>query len=142
MDEWYEEEEQVFVHPRDPYHRIDVLQSSRHVRVEVNGEVVAETQRPMVLFETGLPPRYYIPEEDIRMELLEESEETTRCPYKGVASYYSVEVGDERVEDLVWYYPEPIPEAARIKGLLCFFNEKVDLEVDGEEQERPRTQWS
>jgi uncharacterized protein (DUF427 family) len=142
MDEWYEEEVQVFVHPRDPYHRIDVLQSSRHVRVEVNGEVVAETQRPMVLFETGLPPRYYIPEEDIRMELLEESEETTRCPYKGVASYYSVEVGDERVEDLVWYYPEPIPEAARIKGLLCFFNEKVDLEVDGEEQERPRTQWS
>jgi uncharacterized protein (DUF427 family) len=119
-----------------------VLQSSRHLKVRVNGEVVAETERPKILFETGLPPRYYIPPEDVRMDLLEGSEKTTRCPYKGVASYYSVEAGGERVEDLVWYYPEPIPEAPKIRGLLCFFNEKVDLEVDGEAQERPRTQWS
>ena len=142
MDHWYEEDEEVFVHPRDPYHRVDVLESSRHVRVKVAGEVVAETQRPTILFEAGLPPRYYILEEDVRMELLEASEKTTQCPYKGVASYYSVEAGDGRVEDLVWYYPEPIPEAAKIEGLLAFFNERVDLEVDGEKQERPRTQWS
>jgi uncharacterized protein (DUF427 family) len=142
MDAWYEEEEQVFVHPKDPYHRVDVLDSSRHVRVTVNGEVVAETDRPVVLFETGLPPRYYIPSEDVREEALVESEKTTRCPYKGVASYYSVEAGGGREEDLVWYYPEPLPEVGKVGGRLCFFNEKVDLEVDGEAQERPRTQWS
>jgi uncharacterized protein (DUF427 family) len=142
MDHWYEEDEEVFVHPRDPYHRIDILESSRHVKVSLNGEVVAETERPRILFETGLPPRYYIPAEDVREDVLVPSEKTTRCPYKGVASYWSVAAGGERVEDLVWYYPEPIPEAAKIKRLLAFFNEKVDLEVDGEVQERPRTQWS
>ena len=142
MDHWYEEEEEVFVHPRDPYHRVDILESSRHLEVRVNGEVVAETQRPKVLFETGLPPRYYIPPEDVREDVLVGSEKTTRCPYKGTASYWSVETGSERAEDLVWYYPEPIPEAAKIKGHLAFFNEKVDLEVDGEKQERPQTQWS
>jgi uncharacterized protein (DUF427 family) len=142
MDHWYEEDEEVFVHPRDPYHRVDILESSRRVKVSVNGEVIAETARPKVLFETGLPPRYYIPAEDVRKEALVGSEKTTRCPYKGVASYWSVEAGGERTEDLVWYYPEPIPEAAKIEGLLAFFNEKVDLEVDGEEQERPITRWS
>jgi uncharacterized protein (DUF427 family) len=142
MDHWYEEDEEVFVHPRDPYHRVDILESSRHVKVRVNGEAVAETRRPKVLFETGLPPRYYIPPEDVREEVLLQSEKITRCPYKGIASYRSVEAGGERVEDLVWYYQQPIPEAAKIKGLLAFFNEHVDLEVDGEEQERPKTQWS
>jgi uncharacterized protein (DUF427 family) len=142
MDHWYEEDEEVFVHPRDPYHRVDILQSSRHVKVRVNGELVAETERPKILFETGLPPRYYIPPEDVREDVLVSSKKTTRCPYKGVASYWSIEVGAERVEDLIWYYPEPIPEAAKIKGLLAFFNEKVDLEVDGEVQETPITQWS
>jgi uncharacterized protein (DUF427 family) len=142
LDHWYEEDEEVFVHPRDPYHRVDVLDSSRHVKVTVNGEVVAETERPKLLFETGLPPRYYIPPEDVREEVLVPSDGLTRCPYKGVASYYSVEAGEGRVEDLVWYYPGPIAAAGKIKGLLCFFNEKVDLEVDGEMQERPQTQWS
>jgi uncharacterized protein (DUF427 family) len=135
IDAWYEEDEQVFVHPRDPYHRVDILQSSRRVRVSVGGEVIAETQRPIVLFETGLPPRYYIPPEDVRVDMLVESGESTCCPYKGVASYWSVEAGGERVENLIWYYSEPIPEAAKIKGLLAFFNEKVDLEVDDEIQE-------
>ena len=139
IDLWYEE---VFVHARDPYHRVDVLESSRHVRVSVGGEVVAETARPKILFETGLPPRYYIPPEDVRQEVLTGSEKETQCPYKGVASYYSVEAGGERVEDLVWYYPEPIAAVEGIRGHLCFFNEKVDLEVDGEAQERPQTQWS
>jgi uncharacterized protein (DUF427 family) len=142
MDHWYEEDEEIFVHPRDPYHRVDVLESSRHVKVSVNGEVVAETERPKILFETGLPPRYYIPPEDVREEALVPSDKETQCPYKGVASYYSVEADGRRVEDLVWYYAEPIPEAAKIKGHLAFFNEKVDLEVDGVEQERPQTQWS
>jgi uncharacterized protein (DUF427 family) len=142
MDHWYEEDEEVFVHPRDPYHRVDVLESSRRVKVRVNGEVVAETDRPKVLFETGLPPRYYIPPEDVREDVLLGSEKTTRCPYKGIAAYWSVEAGGGRVDDLVWYYPDPIPEAAKIEGHLAFFNEKVDLEVDGEVQERPRTQWS
>ena len=142
MDAWYEEDEEVFVHARDPYHRVDVLESSRHVRVSMNGEIVAETNRPKILFETGLPPRYYIPPEDVREEVLAGSEKTTGCPYKGVASYYSVEAGGEQVEDLVWYYPEPIPEAAKIEGHLAFYNEKVDIEVDGEAQERPMTRWS
>jgi uncharacterized protein (DUF427 family) len=142
MDHWYEEDEEIFVHPRDPYHRIDVLQSSRHIKVSVNGELVAETRRLRVLFETGLPPRYYIPPEDVREVVLSGSQKWTRCPYKGIASYYSVEAGGERLEDLVWYYPEPIPEAPKVRGLLCFFNEKVDLEVDGEKQKRPKTQWS
>src|SRR5215210_280094 len=142
MDHWFEEDEEVFVHPRDPYHRVDVLESSRHVKVTVNGEVIAETERPTILFETGLPPRYYLPPEDVREDVLTRSEKTTRCPYKGVASYYSVQTGGEQMEDLVWYYPEPIPEAAKIRGHLAFFNERVDLGVDGEEQERPKTQWS
>jgi uncharacterized protein (DUF427 family) len=142
MDRWYEEDEEVFVHPRDPYHRVDILKSSRHVKVSVNGEGVAETRRPKVLFETGLPPRYYIPPEDVREEALLMSKKTTQCPYKGVASYWSVEAAGERMENLIWYYPEPIPEAAKIKGHLAFFNEHVDLEVDGEIQERPKTQWS
>ena len=142
MDHWYEEDEEIFVHPRDPYHRVDVLESSRHVKVSVNGEVVAETERPKILFETGLPPRYYILPEDVREEALVPSDKETQCPYKGVASYYSVEADGRRVEDLVWHYAEPILEAAKIIELLAFFNEKVDLEVDGEEQERPKTQWS
>jgi uncharacterized protein (DUF427 family) len=142
MDHWYEEDEEVFVHPRDPYHRVDVLESSRHVKVSLNGEVVAETDRPVILFETGLPPRYYIPPEDVREDVLVPSEKRTQCPYKGIASYHSVEIGDETVEDVVWHYPEPIAAAERIRDNICFFNEKVDLEVDGEVEERPQTQWS
>jgi uncharacterized protein (DUF427 family) len=142
MDHWYEEDEEVFVHPRDPYHRVDVLESSRHVKVSVNGEVVAETDRPVVLFETGLPPRYYIPPEDVRKDVLVPSDRHTQCPYKGIASYHSVEVGGETEENVIWHYPEPIAAAEKIRGNLSFFNEKVDLEVDGEPQERPQTQWS
>jgi len=142
IDAWFEEDEEVFVHPRDPYHRVDVLASSRHIRVSINGEIVAETDRPKVLFETGLPPRYYIPPEDVREDVLLPSDTQTQCPYKGTASYHSVEAGGDRVDDLVWHYPAPIPAAEGIRGHLCFFNEKVDLEVDGEAQDRPKTQWS
>ena len=142
LDHWYEEEEEVFVHPRDPYKRVDTLPSSRHVRVVINGETVADTRQPYLLFETSLPTRYYIPREDVRMDLLEPAQGTTRCPYKGVASYWSVRVGDEVFRNLVWSYPHPIPECPKIEGLLCFYNEKVDLYVDGELQPRPKTPWS
>ncbi len=142
IDAWFEEDEQVFVHPRDPYHRIDVLQSSRHVKVAVNREVVAETARPKILFETGLPPRYYIPQEDVRTELLTPSDTKTQCPYKGEASYWSVRAGDELYEDLVWSYPQTLPDAEGVAGYLYFFNEHVDLEIDGEKQSRPQTRWA
>ena len=138
MDEWLEEDEPAIVHARDPYHRVDVLDTSRHVRIIVNGETVADTTRARVLYETGLPPRWYVPREDVLLEALEQSETSTGCAYKGFASYWSV--GDE--DDLVWSYAEPRHEAARIAGYLAFFNERVDIEVDGEPQERPQTQWS
>jgi uncharacterized protein (DUF427 family) len=119
--------------PPDPYHRVDVLQSSRHIKVRVDGEVLAETNRPKMLFETGLPPRFYIPPEDVRTELLVPSETQTVCPYKGVASYQSMRKNDEVVEDLVWYYPEPLPEAQKVKDHPGFYDEKVELQVDGQE---------
>ena len=142
MDNWYEEEEEVFVHPRDPYKRVDTMPSSRHVRVVINGETIADTHRLTLLFETGLPTRYYIPPEDVQMQLLEPAQSTTRCPYKGIASYWSVKVGDQVFRNLVWSYQNPIPECPKIKGLLSFFNEKVDLYVDDELQPRPKTPWS
>jgi uncharacterized protein (DUF427 family) len=132
MDHWFEEDEEIFVHPRDPYHRIDVLDSSRHIRVLCGGEVLAESLRPRILFESGLPPRYYLPAEDVRVELLRATATLTRCPYKGLASYWSVHTGDRVVPDLVWSYADPLPEARKIAGRLCFFNERVKIEVDGE----------
>jgi uncharacterized protein (DUF427 family) len=138
MDEWLEEDEPAIVHARDPYHRVDILDTSRHVQVSLNGETVADTTRARVIFETGLPPRWYIPREDVRMDLLERSDSRTGCAYKGFASYWSV--GDE--DDVGWFYPDPTRDADRIKDYVAFFNERVDIEVDGELQERPVTQWS
>jgi uncharacterized protein (DUF427 family) len=143
MDAWFEEDDEVFVHPRSPYHRVDVLNSSRHVRVVVGGETVAETQRPRLLFETGLPTRYDIPKLDVRVDLLQPTETRTRCPYKGEAVYWSVTAGGRTFPDLVWSYPAPIPECPKIENLLCFFNEKVDaIVMDGERQPVPKTPWS
>jgi uncharacterized protein (DUF427 family) len=142
MGAWYEEEEEVFVHARDPHKRVDVLASARHVQVMVAGETIAETRRPYLLFETGLPTRYYIPREDVRMDLLTPTAHTSRCPYKGIARYWSVTVGGRTVDNIVWSYPNPIPENPKIKDLLCFFNERVDLFVDGELQPQPLTPWS
>ena len=138
MDDWLEEDEPAIVHARDPYHRVDILDTSRHVKVAIRGEPVAETTRARVIFETGIPPRWYFPREDVRMELLEDSDTRTGCAYKGFASYWSV--GEE--DDIAWCYPQPTRDFERIKGYVAFFNERVDLEVDGEEQERPVTQWS
>ena len=143
MDAWFEEDDEVYVHARDPYKRVDVLHSSRHVRVVVAGVLVAETRRPSLLFETGLPTRYYLPKTDVRMDLLVPTETETRCPYKGVASYYSVQVGATMAPDVAWCYRHPIPECSKIENLVCFYNERVDaLYVDGEIQPRPRTRWS
>jgi uncharacterized protein (DUF427 family) len=138
MDEWLEEEEQLVGHARDPYSRIDVRETSRQVRVSIAGETVAESRRAKVLFEAGLPPRWYFPREDVRMELLEDSDKQTTCAYKGFASYWSV--GEE--DDIAWTYQDPLHDALPVKGMVAFFNERVALEVDGEPQERPRTQWS
>lgn len=142
MDAWYEEEEEVFVHARDPYKRVDVLASARHVQVIIAGETIADTRQPYLLFETHAPTRYYIPREDVRMDLLTPTTHTSRCPYKGSAQYWSVTLGDQTVENIVWSYPDPIPENRKIKDLLCFFNEEVDLSVDGELEPRPLTPWS
>lgn len=134
MDEWFEEDEQVYVHPRDPYTRIDVLASSRHVRIEVDGHTVAESRQPRILFETGLPPRYYLPLTDLRMDLLTPSELTTPCPYKGTANYWSLRVGERTYPDFVWCYRSPVAESQKIAGLACFLNERVDLYLDGDLQ--------
>src|SRR2546425_3493242 len=142
MDAWFEEDDEVFVHPRDPYHRVDVLNSSRQVKVLVGGEIVAETGRPRLLFETGLPVRYYIPMLDVRMDLLEPSDTISRCPYKGVASYWSVRLGGTLHADLAWSYRSPIPECPKIENLIAFFNERVDLDIDEERVQRPQTPWS
>lgn len=142
LDEWFVEDEQVFGHPRDPYHRIDTYRTTRPVHVSVDGELVAESTRAVALCESGLPPRFYLPAEDVRMALLEPSEKRTRCAYKGVASYWHLRAGDTLYEDLAWTYPEPELDGGPIRGLICFFNERVDLEVDGQTLERPVTQWS
>jgi uncharacterized protein (DUF427 family) len=142
VDHWYEEEEEVFVHARDPYKRVDVMPSSRHVQVVIDGVTVAETKQPSLLFETSLPTRYYLPAADVNTSYLTSTDSHTRCPYKGMASYWNVSVGEKVYKDLVWSYPDPIPECPKIKGLLCFYNEKVDLYVDGELQERPETYWT
>jgi uncharacterized protein (DUF427 family) len=142
MDNWFEEDEEVFVHARDPYTRIDALPSSRHVRVEVNGVAVADSRRTTILFETGLPARYYFPKTDVRLDLLTPVETSTACPYKGNASYWDVTAGDETVPGIAWGYPTPLPESAPIAGLVSFYNEKVDIYVDGELEERPKTVFS
>jgi uncharacterized protein (DUF427 family) len=143
MDAWYEEEEQVFAHARDPYKRVDILPSSRHVRVLLGGEVIADTNHPRLLLETGIITRYYIPEQDISMELLESTETITHCPYKGKASYWSARVGDRVYKDIVWSYRNPLPACLPIEGLLSFFNERVEaIYVDDEAIAVPRTPWS
>ncbi|WP_448627758.1 DUF427 domain-containing protein [Geodermatophilus sp. URMC 64] len=138
---WFEEDEPLVAHARDPHKRVDVVPSSREVRVEVDGELLAESTRPLLLFETSLPVRYYLPPEDVRTEL-RPSPTTSTCPYKGVASWWSARVGDRVLEDVAWSYESPIPENPRIAGRICFRNEHVDLIVDGETQERPVTPWS
>ena len=136
------EDEKVFVHPRDPFTRVDTLHSSRHVQVQIDGVTVADTARPVLLIETGLPVRYYIPQEDVRMDLLTPTSTHSRCPYKGEASYWTVTINGKPYVDTVWGYLDPLPEIPKIKGLLSFYNEKVDMIVDGALQARPKSRYS
>ena len=142
FDEWLEEDQAVIGHPHDPFGRIDCLPSSRHIVVGLNGAVLADTSRAVLLFETLLPVRYYVPRDDVRMDLLEPSDTQTVCAYKGVASYWSAKVGGESVRDVAWSYPEPLHDALPVAGLLCFFNERTDLSINGETVPRPTSPWS
>jgi len=142
IDHWYEEDEEVFFHARDPYTRIDILQSSRTIRVEVDGVVVATSTRARFLFETNLPTRYYLPKTDVDFRYLAPSDTVTHCPYKGTARYWSVATGDATHTDVVWGYDAPFPESQLIAGFVAFYNEKLDIYVDGVLEERPRTKFS
>ena len=143
MDEWWEEDEQVFVHARDPRKSITVVESRRRVDVVLDGIVLASTQRARNLHETDLPTRYYIPPEDVRTDLLVASDTRSRCPYKGEAVYWHARMPKRTVKDVVWSYPQPIAECPRIASLMCCFNELVDaIVVDGVTDPKPRTKWS
>jgi uncharacterized protein (DUF427 family) len=135
FDAWYEEDEPIFAHPRDPFHRVDIRRSSRHVRIELDGEPIADTTRPTLVFETRLPVRFYLPREDMLVDL-HPSQKRTACPYKGRASYWSVDVGGRRHEDIAWSYDETLPDSGQLHGLVAFFDERVDVIVDGERRER------
>jgi uncharacterized protein (DUF427 family) len=138
FDAWYEEDERNVSHPRDPFHRIDYVHSSRRVRIERDGQVLAESSRPVLVFEPPLPVRYYLPPEDVRTDLLTPSDRTSACAYKGRASYWSF----GEVADVAWAYREPLREAGELAGRIAFFDEHVDVEVDGRRRERPVTPWS
>ncbi len=143
MDAWYEEDEQVFAHARDPYKGVHILPSSRHVEVVLGGVIIADTHHPHLLIETGLPMRYYIPQQDIRMELLEPTASSSHCPYKGQASYWSARIGEKVYKDIVWSYRDPLPACTPIAHLLSFYNERVDaIYVDGQRVPVPKTRWS
>ncbi len=142
MDAWFEEDEQVFTHPRDPYTRVDILVSSRYVRVDVDRATIAESTSPRMLFETGLPVRYYVPKTHVRMDLLTPTASVSHCPYKGQAEYWSVRAADGVHEDLAWSYRAPFAESQKIAGLIAFYNENVDIYVDGVLQDRPVTKFS
>lgn len=141
--EWFEEDEPIIGHPRNPYSRVDALRSHRHVRVELAGVVLADTHSPVLLFETGLPTRYYIDRTDVSFEHLEASRTQTVCPYKGITSgYWSVRIGDTLHEDLAWTYEFPLEQVAPVARLVAFYNEKVDIFVDGAELPRPQTHFT
>jgi uncharacterized protein (DUF427 family) len=143
-ERWLEEDEELIGHPHDPFHRIETLRSSRAVRVRIGGEVVAESSRPRILFETALPPRYYLSRDDVRMDLLEPSPLLTVCAYKGQATYWDVVTSAGRVPAAAWSYEEPLHEAEPVRDLLCFFQERheIEIEVDGIVLELPETPWS
>jgi len=139
MSEWLEEDEPVYVHPRDPHTRVDILARPRHVRVEIDGVTVAESDQPRLLFETGLPTRYYMPISALRTDLLRPSDTSTHCPYKGTAGYWSVDTGTRVHKDVVWIYRTPLPESQKVAGLACFYNERVDIYLDGQKLPRPKS---
>jgi uncharacterized protein (DUF427 family) len=141
LDAWFEEDEQIHSHPRDPFHRVDVRRSSLPVRVEVEGVLVAETTRPSLAFETNLPTRFYFPREDVKIELAP-TDRRTFCPYKGEASYWSFEAGGRTIDNLLWSYEDPLEDARGLTGLMALFDEVVDVTVDGKRRERPDTEFA
>ncbi|KAK0355858.1 hypothetical protein LTR91_025081 [Friedmanniomyces endolithicus] len=142
LDAWFEEDTPIHVHPKDPFKRLDILSSTRPIRVLINRVLVAETSTSAHLYETGLPCRFYLPFSALLDPgVLRASATRTRCPYKGEAEYWSVEVGGEVYEDVIWYYRTPTMESAAVAGLVCFYNEKVDIELDGKMLERPDTHF-
>lgn len=144
MDAWYEEDERAFGHARDPYKMgVDARRSARHVRVELAGVTLADTQRPFLLFELALPVRYYIPSEDVRMDLLTPSDTVTQCAYKGSANHWNAHIDGRDYPDIAWTYREPLVVATAVAGAVAFYQERgVDIVVDGERLEQPETQWS
>ncbi|GAB3549636.1 DUF427 domain-containing protein [Arthrobacter tumbae] len=138
---WYEDDEEIIGHPRDPFHRIDVRRSAARVSIQLEGITLAETAQACLLYETFLPPRFYLPPEDVRLDLMEASTTTTVCPYKGKASYYSYPESPKG-QDIAWQYDSRFPDATQIHGLVCFFDEKVDVTVDGQLQRKSITPWS
>jgi uncharacterized protein (DUF427 family) len=136
--EWREEDEPIVSHPHDPFGRIDVRHSSRHIRIEHDGRLLAESSRPMLLFETLLPVRYYLPREDVAVRL-EPSDTASYCAYKGRAAYFSVPDGPS---DVAWTYHEPLHDAEQVRDRICFFDERLDVIVDGERRNRPITPWT
>lgn len=140
MDAWFEEDERIFVHPRSPYVRVDALRSTRPVRVELEGEVLAESASPVMVFETGLPTRFYLNRSEVHFDHLERSDTVTSCPYKGQTSaYWSARVGGSSYPDLAWAYDFPTRQLLPVAGLVAFYNEKVDITLDGERLPRPTT---
>lgn len=125
VDAWYDEDEPIEGHLRDPYHRVDARRASRHVTVTAGGRTLAETDRPLIVSETGFPNRIYIPADDVRTDLLERSEKVTHCPYKGTTVYYSLPGG---AADVAWSYPEPLEDAAKLAGHICFLHDDVTVE--------------
>jgi len=132
MDAWYQEDDRVYAHLRDPYHRFDVNNSSRHVIVRHGASVIAESRRPRLLFETGIVPHYYLPPQDVRVDLLERSETLSKCPYKGDGQHWNLTVGANTVQDVAWTLPDPLGEADVLVDFFCFYPTKVEVEVDGE----------
>lgn len=134
MDAWYEEEEEAIMHARNPYHRVDAIPSSRHIKVVINGETIAETHQPHLLFETNIRTRYYIPVHDVRMDVLKATDTLSVCPYKGKSEYWSATINGKTYEDIVWSYPNPLPEIPKIRSLMAFWDDKdkdIEIYVDG-----------
>jgi uncharacterized protein (DUF427 family) len=141
-DAWFEEDEQVFVHPRNPYTRVDAIRSTRTVEVSLGGVTLARSSSPVLVFETGLPTRYYLNRTDVDFAHLEHTDTQTECPYKGTTSdYWSVRIGDELHADLAWAYDFPTRQLLPITGLVAFYNEQVDIAVDGTPLPRPKTHF-
>jgi len=136
IDQWFEEETPIYVHPKDPYKRISILPSTRHIRIELDGVTLAETSTPIFLLETTLRPRYYLPPTCINWPSLNKSKTETSCPYKGRANYYNVKIGGKQYDDIVWWYQYPTMESALIAGYLCFYNEYVDVFIDGVKEKK------